>query len=422
MKKRNKLAVLVAVVCLMFSSLALADAKQDFNRGMELFRAGDYAGAVARFESARKQGIKTVSLYYNLGSAYYKLGEYPKARYYFDQVRKSPRMRDLAEYNLGLIALKTGNRSVARDYFSSVMAISKDKKLRAMSAKQIASLDMLAKPWLAYLSANLGYDDNITASPSDAVQDVSDSFYDIFVSADTVIQGQREQGWLIDASYFRIDFMDNDLYDDSQLGVGIRNQRDVGDWALKTHVSFSQRDYADEDFQSIVKFDLLGKTSLSRAERLYLRYIYEDINSDNTLYDYLQGWRQRARIEYRNYQRLSNSQLYYELELNDRQDINVTGYSASYSPTRHGVHGKYTHIIDARWSLTGDVSYRFSDYPATITQSRQDDRWRFAIEADYRLDKKTRLRTKLQHISNESTLDIYDYDKSVLTVGLTRLF
>ena len=60
-----------------------ADAASDFARGSELFRSGDYSAAARYFESARKQGMSSVALYYNLGSSYFKLGEYEGAKHYF---------------------------------------------------------------------------------------------------------------------------------------------------------------------------------------------------------------------------------------------------------------------------------------------------------------------------------------------------
>ena len=422
MSLKNKSKCLLVAFGLFFSSMVMSAAVDEFEKGMQLFRAGNYAAAVKYFEAAKKQGLNKVSLYYNLGSGYYKLGYYDKARYYFSVVRKSPRMRDLAEYNLGLTAMKMNEKSVAHQHFTTVVSISKDKKLLAMSRKQLALLEKQSKPWLAYLSMNLGYDDNITASPGGTAQDVADNFYDLFVSVDRLVSGYRGQGWLVDASYFRIDFFDDDLYDDSQLGFGVRNEKSVAAWELRSHLGFNKRSYANDDFQSTVKLDLQARHDFERARRMYLRYIYEDIKSDNVLYDYLQGWRQRVRAEYREYRRDHIARLYYELELNDREDLDITGFSASYSPTRHTLRGKYTFVLDAQKSITADLSFRSSDYPETVSLDRQDDRWRFALEADYRLDRNTRIRGKLQYISNDSSVEIYDYDKSIISLGITHLF
>jgi len=418
----RKMSHLLAVISLLFSSMVMASADQDFKRGLELFRNADYAAAVTKFKAAEKQGLASVSLYYNLGSSYYKLGEYDKAKKYFNRVKKFPTMSDLAEYNLGLIAEKTGNTVAAKQHFSSARSITRDQKLRLMANRKLTGLAARPKPWLVYLSGNLGHDDNITAAPSGLVQNISDNFYDVFVSADRVVAGSRQQGWSVDASYFSINYFNNSSYDDGQLSVGIKNQQRLADWRVKTHLSFNKRDYGNNAFQSIVKLDLQGINNLSRDERLYLRYIYEDISSDNALYDYLQGWRQRARVEYRNYQRKYIGKIYYELELNDRQDIDVAGFAASYSPTRHSIRGQYTYILDTKWSVTGDLSYRMSDYPVTISQDRQDDRWRMLADVDYRIDKTTKLRGRLEYINNASTVNVYDYDKSMISVGISKLF
>ena len=152
-----------------------------------------------------------------------------------------------------------------------------------------------------------------------------------------------------------------------------------------------------------------------------MRYRYEDIKSDNTLYDYLEGWRQRARAEYRNYSVKNIKQIYYELELNDRGELVTLTFTYDYSPTRHTIRGIYTHIIK-RWWLTGDLSYRFSDYESSSTIDREDDQWKLALSADYHFDRTFKFTTKVQYTDNESSIDRYIYDKSVIKIGLSKLF
>lgn len=417
-----KRTLLAAISGLLLSSAVMAGAQTDFNKAMDLFRAGNYEAAVRLFEAARKQGVKSVSLYYNLGSVWYKLGHYEKSGYYFSIVAKNKSMRDLAEYNLGLIAMKYDDLDTAERYFLDVDKMSSDRKLRIMARRRLRDIAIEKQRWRAYISMNYGYDDNITAAPSDTVQGVSDNFYDLFASVDRVVGGRRKRGWIVDASYFRIDFADNDTYDEYLYGVGVAREQDLGQWNTRSHLSVNRSNYSDEDFQSIIKLDLKGYRSLSSRERLILRYRFEDINSDNAIYDYLQGWRQKARIEYRNYQSGYTGRLYYELELNDREDINLATYAASYSPVRQTLRGKYTHIFDPAWQLTTDLAYRTSDYPATFTQDRDDNRWQLALDVDYRFDKTSKLRLRMKHTDNESTIDVYDYDKNVVSIGFSKLF
>ena len=412
----------LAALLFIFSSSVFASAEVDFSKGVKYFKSGDYASAVVRFERAKKQGMNTLALHYNMASSYFKLAQYDKSKYYFGLVAKSAEMRHLAEYNLGLIALKENDRAAAKKIFLQVKANSKDKKLVRLSNKQLADIKSIDDKWKVYVSANIGNDDNITSTADDTVAGISDSFYDVFLSVDSLVSGKRKNGWIVDATYFKIDFSDTSTYDEYQYGVGVRRELRITDWDTSAHLKFSQNNFGGDDYQSSVKLDLKGKSSLTRTSRLYLRYRYEDITSDKAIYDYLEGWRQRARVEYRNYTKNNIQQVYYELELNDRGSLVTSLYAYDYSPTRHTIRGKYTHMFSDKWHLLGDLSYRMSDFPTSVSFNRDDDQFKASASVDYRFDKTFKLRTKLQYIDNQSTVDRYEYDKTQISVGLSKRF
>ena len=214
MNNQKRKLVFFAVLMLLFSSGAMASAGTDFSEGARLFKAGDYSSAVTRFKKAEKQGMDSVALYYNLASSYYKLEDYEKARHYFELVAKSSEMRDLAEYNLGLIALKQDGDDEARQHFNRLVKESKDEKIVSLARSKLFEMRKADERWKAYVSANMGYDDNITALPSDSAADISDSFYTLAASVDAVLSGKRNEGWVADASYSRLDFSDTDTYDE----------------------------------------------------------------------------------------------------------------------------------------------------------------------------------------------------------------
>ena len=185
--------------------------------------------------------------------------------------------------------------------------------------------------------------------------------------------------------------------------------------------------YGGEDYQTIAKIGAEARNTLSKNERIVLRYAYEDINSDNPLFDYLEGSRQKLRAEYRLYRKHDKSRLYYELELNNRNDLTIPPPSPragqySYSPTRHTLRGRYTQMLNRNWHLTGDLSYRSSSYPTTPNQDRQDDRYKAAAYADYRITRDIKFRAKVEYTDNRSTEDIYAYKRTIYTLGLTGLF
>ena len=421
MKKQIINNYFFTALILLFSSELLATAESDFKLGVESFKAGDNAAAATYFESAMKQGMDSVSLQYNLASSYYKLGRYEESKKYFKLVNQTEAMRDLAEYNLGLIAIKEKDGTLARRYFKSIASTGKDKKLIKLSKKQLMALSPEEDRWNAYLSSHIGYDDNISSVSGDSVLDIADTFYDLFASVDFLITGRRMNGWVADASLFGINYRETETSDEEQYTLGIKKAILLQDWDTSARLSFTKSTYGGADFQRITKLDIKGRKPISKSGRFYLRYRYEDIKSDNTLYDYLEGWRQRARVEYRSYSVKNIKQIYYELELNNRGELVTDTFAYDYSPTRHTVRGIYTHIIK-RWWLTGDLSYRFSDYEASSTVDREDNQWKLALSADYYFDRTFKFTTSVQYTDNASSVDRYSYDKSIIKIGLSKLF
>ena len=415
-------------------TLAQASSQDEFVKGTEYFIQEDYATAVEVFKKAEAQGMKSPALYYNLASSYYMLGEYEKSREYFNKVRKHKEMQYLAEYNLGLIALKQDDKKSAEQWFTNVTNNSKDKKLVVLAEKKLKEIQSrkiaaqekpqwVTKKWSAYLSASLGYDDNVNFAPLGITTEESDSFTDIFASVDYLFAGDRKNGWLGELYFYDINYLNENLFDEYEYGAGIKKYLQLSqNWQTLYSLDMSKINYGGEDYQTIAKIGAEARNSLSKDQRLSLRYAYEDINSDNTLFDYLEGWRQTLRAEYLLYHKLDNSRFYYELELNNRNDLSLDSGDFSYSPTRHTFRGKYTSVLSREWQLIGDLSYRASDYPATANQDRQDDRVKAAIYADYRFSRSFKLSAKVAYTDNRSTDDIFTYNRTVYTLGFSALF
>lgn len=412
----------LAILIFMFALDAMATASSDYDLGLESYKAGDNAAAVNYFESAMKKGMDSISLQYNLASSYYRLGKYEQAKTYFKQLNKTSEMKDLAEYHLGLIAIKEKDGSLARRYFNSIVNSGKDTRLIKLSKKQLDALYEKENLLKAAFSFNLGYDDNISSVSDDSVLDRADSFYEYFASTDLLITGRRKNGWVANASLFGIKYSDIDVNNENHFIMGLKRAMKFEDWDTSIQLNLSKSTYGDDDFQSITKLDLIGQKRLPGSQSIYLRYQLEDIKSEQPIYNYLEGWRQRGKLEYRSYSKANIKQIYYELELNSRGELVTLTDAYDYSPTRHTVRGKYTHIYNKQWWLTGDLSYRLSDYPGSSTVDRDDKQWKLALSADYRIDRTFKVMAKYQYTDNASTVDRYAYDKSVIKVGLSKLF
>jgi hypothetical protein len=429
-----KLLFILSLALTVFSSPLMADSQDAFNKGAEYFDQGGYASAVKSFEKLESQGVKSPALYYNLASSYYMLGDYEKAEKYFNKVRQYKDMRSLAEYNLGLTSLKQNDKKSAQKWFSSVVKNSKDKKLVALAENKLKTKrsqkpsSWVNKKWTAYVSGSLGYDDNVNFAPLGITSEKSDTFSEIVASVDYLFAGDRKNGWLGEAYFYNLNYLNEDLYDEYEFGAGIKKNLTLGKkWQTKYGFDMSKINYAGEDYQTIARLSAEARNSFSRNERLYFRYSYEDINSDKNIFDYLAGWRQKFRAGYRLFHKQDHIRLYYELELNNRDDLTIATGGAndgqySYSPTRHTLRGRYTSILSAHWHLIGDLSYRASDYPTTPNQNRQDDRFRAAAYADYRFSRDLKLRAKVDYTDNRSTENIFAYKRTVYSLGLSAMF
>lgn len=422
-----KLSVSLLMVALMlFSVEAGASARLDFDQGKTHFNAGKYQKAVDYFERARRQGLKSISLYYNLASSYYKLGDYDNSRRYFQALVEIPKMKVLAHFNLGLVAKKTGDYAAAKSYFQTVLNTSRDQKLVTLANAELNKLAVIsqpkdpAKPWTGYASVSAGTDSNINIAPEGgAPSEVDDSFMDGYLLLDYMLDGSRASGWQSDAVLFRRNYMDSNLYDESQIGIGVKKLQQINNWSTYYQLHMDEFTYGGEDYQSILKFEAYGRNRLSKEESYVLRYSLEKISSDNAVYDYLDGNRQKFRAEYRLYGNRDNQRYSYEYEMNSREDTSTT----SYSPTRHGLRAVYTRYIGRMWSVAGDLGYRLSSYsdPGS-TPDRDEARSRAAINLDYRINKSLKLRTQASYTKNDSDNNFYDYDRTLIRLKLSKMF
>lgn len=105
--KKNIIIILLSLT----ATISMAQkADQMALNGNELYRQGDFAGAIHSYESAINQGRTSANLYYNLGNAYYRANEIPHAILNYERaLRLKPSMRDAKE-NLALAQNMTIDR------------------------------------------------------------------------------------------------------------------------------------------------------------------------------------------------------------------------------------------------------------------------------------------------------------------------
>ncbi len=185
-----------------------------------------------------------------------------------------------------------------------------------------------------------------------------------------------------------------------------------------------QSTYGDDDFQRILRLTVKAKNKLDKNNELRFRYRYEDIESLSRRFDFLDGKRQRARAEYYIKSSTDKLRFLYELEFNNRQNVNRPTRQLNYSPTRNKIAVKYDNKITSVDTIGGEIEFRDSSYDATPTQNRSDTRYVAAIKYTRSFDKYWRLKARIKYKNNDSNepREIFDYDRTITTIDLSRLF
>lgn len=106
-------------------------------RGNRLYRAGEYAEAVAEYRSALRDGEDSPTLRYNLGTALLRLGRYREAQEHLEAALAAvdPELRQAVHYNLGHRFLEEaravqGGQAATRLYDAAVEAYRQALRLR----------------------------------------------------------------------------------------------------------------------------------------------------------------------------------------------------------------------------------------------------------------------------------------------------
>ena len=408
---------------------AAADGAQAVEQGAKAFRAGDYPAALQSFLDARQAGLDTPGVHYNLGAAYYRLRRYPEAEREFQGLGRDPEWAALAHYNLGLIAQRTGREQLAIEYFDRARRTATDRNLRALAG---TALDRLGAPqpprWTdALVSLAGGYDSNAALSPDAATAEIShqgDFFAEALAAANHRLTGDTGRGSYAYGGLVLRKYADLHQFDVLGLRAGLGYETDSG--RLQTGVGgyFDTAYVGGDRFEQSAAVDVQARRRLDSGGDLRGRYQLGYINGVGG-FDYLDGWQHSFTADAGFALAPALLRTGYQLELNNRRDLQQGADFFSYSPTRHTLFATVALRNVGDWQADARGEYRISRYNdpnrlngGTLEVTRKDDRYGFALRAKRRLTALWRAFVDCSYYRNESNLDTYDYSRNQLMVGI----
>lgn len=394
----------------------------------------DYSSAKVYFEIALERALQqdepANSIYYNLGSVCYRLGQYDQSRAYFNKLIDHDSLKALAYYNLGLIENRLSKKKSAIDYFYKSKHSTSDEDFIKLIDRQLQKISkkkpqrnsrVKRKDWHAYLYLGPGYDSNIRFAPLEVASNESGDFIQGFGIFDKRIAGEgygiKRSAILFTASayltnYFSTDFNDYSIYD-----IGLRYLAPVNKWRNALDLKIQRSAYGHRDYQRTLAATIRSKRKFSDGDVLRLRFRYDQIDSLDTLFDYLEGDRQRLRAGYQFRWPMDSTYLWYELEFNDRKNT----LSRNYSPTRNSFRLRYEKRFDLRNRAYAEIAYRYSEYDPTPSQDRRDNRTDYILAYVNELASDWQLQARWGFRTNRSSESIFSYDRHIvlLTLRLT---
>jgi tetratricopeptide (TPR) repeat protein len=424
----SRLVVLVSLVLCVVpgrAASAATPAEQDFEQGVQAFRAGNYQGALQSFLDARQAGLDTPGLRYDLGATYYRLGRYAEAEPEFQALARDLGWAPLAHYNLGLTAQRMGRERQATEHFEQAHRTTTDPNLRALAATALERLGRAAPRTSALVSVAGGYDSNVALS-QDAVtvgsSHQSDSFVETLAAASRGLTENTARGWVAHGGLVVRKYTDLDQFDLTGLRAGLSYETDSGPLQTSVGGYFDTVYIGGNRLERVAMADAQARIRLDAGRELRARYQLGRIAGGGG-FEYLDGWQQRLSADAGFALGSAFVRAGYQLELNDRRDLQQQADFFSASPTRHSLFATVALSDVGGWQSEARGEYRVSRYRDPDRQSglevrRKDDRYGFALRASRSLSALWRAFVDTSYYRNQSNLNPYDYGRYQLVLGI----
>jgi tetratricopeptide (TPR) repeat protein len=398
---------------------AAAPAAEPFEEGRRAFASGDWAGALAAFETAWAAGREEPAVLYNIGVCRYRLGEYAAAdRAFAELAARWPAMAQLARYNAGLARYRLRDTAGAAAAFESA-AQGPDPKVAALAARMIERMEAAraAAPvpaWSAFVDLGLGFDDNVALldDASLAGGESTDSPFAAVFGQIGRAPGAGGPG--ATASAYLVRYPDAPSFDQDVLQLAGFRRLTWGPWQAEVgpQVSFSTLDGGSFERRLGARVSL--ERALTAATVLEARLVVEAIEELDERVALVDGSRGLLELEVEH--RLAGGRLGFEyaFSVDDRA-------AASVSPTRHAFGLRYRRVLDDRWSVLAAGVYRASRYD-DLEEPREEDRSELALVLLRELSGGWQLALDYRYTSNAANIEAFDYARNRLELGINRVF
>ncbi|MFC6634163.1 TonB-dependent receptor [Microbulbifer taiwanensis] len=415
--------------------------------GADAFKEGDYRRALTLFESEQLAGNDSAKLKYNIGVTLIKLGRYGEASRYFQRLLSEPRWRDLARYNLALAAERSNRKLIAAKHYRLVSEAADSQKLRSLAGSRLNTLAAAhrgpaARRGMGTVSLSAGRDDNAYALQNELLADASvgeDSFTEMFAWGQYRLSGSSGNGWRLHGYGFARRYSELDSLDLTSVSAAL--SRD-GQWLQRlgwdAEIGAAGEMVYLGGEQVTRQLQLIGRARRDIGEARVTLSLIPSYYQGGDEYAYLDGWRQRFEAKWQRPLFAFEARAYYRYDANARTDLERADLELdtvdyySYSPVRHSLGGVLEWSLSSSWDISTGVEYRRSAYDgnnrvtdsdgAVLSYQRESDRTKTWLATKFKITPRFSLDGKFVVLDNEENRDVYTYDKTEASLGVSYIF
>lgn len=430
------------------------DGKALFAQGVQASREGDHQRAGQLFSAAMLAGYNVPALHYNLGVTYYRLGNLQKSKSEFQKLLGNKQLSPIACYNLGLIAAKSGQDRVAINYFGITYNISENPELRQLSklaleryetqVEEISSKDPaeVESGTDGFVSLAMVRDNNVNLV-NDELQiatEQADTARELLLSVNSILLGKRSDGLqlsvLADVTRYNDALISKD-FDSSQYHAALSYLHEQNSLQMRYEIGYDSIDFGGQEFQRITSAAIRSRLYLDNANYMRLAYQYMAIDSNDQLYQFLDGNSQKLSLDFTFPSGSHKYRFGLIVESNNREDeLNQAPGSSSvlfrsYSAKRATARAAYYYRISRDWRFKIDMRYRRSLYNdedriilasiGEIDYQRIDNQQRILSGLTMNLSKNWKVSLTHEYVDNDSNrLSLVTSNATAETASYTR--
>lgn len=417
------------------------DADAAYSAALTAYSEGRYHEAFTLISRLFKQSPDSEALNFALGSSAYAIGKLSHASVAFERVIALNPDNQRARLELARTYAAMGQFTLARETFESVLQTLPPPVVRENVERYLEKIADAQRQWKVSASVGAGvfYDDNVNVGPkADFVRIQPVAFGPVIFDELSVASQSKPQ-----ESFGAFALVHGTV----EYDPGMR-----GRWSLFNHATYYETilEGNQDTFDTIFARNVLGlrHSGYRTLAELSGAFTYIEREDDEFAVSYgLQSvfayapsardrWITSASLEKRDYHKVLDPDSVY-IEVGESYAYRLESHPAE---VRFGVAGFFenaradqydnvgvraslgaTYSLPWNLRLAGQGAYQFATYDEReliAPTEREDDQWRLALGVTRPVAKNTNLSLQYNYTRNDSSFDLYEYDRSVVTMSV----